>query len=169
MALSPERAESEDAAKEAALRILARGPRTEREVRERLTGRGFLEDAVERAIERLRRVSLLDDRAFARSFLRTELSRTPQGMRLLRMKLRRKGLSDSLLGELDRLVDEDPDLAGRSLTSEEGRAAAGLAQIRRRYARLSPEVFRRRAEQALLRRGFQWDTIRDLLGEDAQT
>ena len=85
MALSPERAGSEEAAKEAALRILARGPRTEREVERRLRDRGFQGDAVERAIERLRRVSLLDDRAFVRSFLRTELFKAAQGRRLLEM------------------------------------------------------------------------------------
>jgi len=88
----PDRAASEDAAKEAALRILERGPRTEREVQDRLLARGFEPDAVERAIERLRRVSLLDDRAFLRSFLRTELPRRPQGKRLLVAKLRRRGV-----------------------------------------------------------------------------
>jgi regulatory protein len=167
MTLSPERAGSEDAAKEAALRILARGPRTEREVEGRLRERGYHVEAVERAIERLRRVSLLDDRAFVRSFLRTELFKAPQGKRLLVMKLKRRGVSDALIRELDALLDEDPDLAGRSLASEEGRAALGFAQLRRKYSKLSPDAYRRRMQQALARRGFQWDTIRDLLGEDS--
>jgi len=166
MALSPERAGSEDAAKEAALRILARGPRTEREVEGRLRERGYHEEAVERALARLRRVSLLDDRAFVRSFLRTELFKAPQGRRLLEMKLRRRGVPDGLIRELDAFLSEDPDLSGRSLASEEGRAALGFAQLRRRYARLRPEIYRRRMQQALARRGFNWDTIRELLGEE---
>jgi regulatory protein len=166
MALSPERAGSEDAAKEAALRILARGPRTEREVEGRLRERGYHVEAVERAIARLRRVSLLDDRAFVRSFLRTELFKAPQGRRLLEMKLKRRGVPDGLVQELDAFLEEDPDLEGRSLASEEGRAALGFAQLRRRYARLRPEVYRRRMQQALARRGFSWDTIRDLLHEE---
>jgi regulatory protein len=166
MTLSPERAGSEDAAKEAALRILARGPRTEREVEGRLRERGYLGEAVERAIERLRRVSLLDDRAFVRSFLRTELFKAAQGRRLLEMKLRRRGVSDALILELDAFLEDDPDLSGRSLASEEGRAALGYAQLRRRYARLKPEVYRRRMQQALARRGFGWDTIRDLMSEE---
>jgi len=165
MALSPERAGSEEAAKEAALRILARGPRTEREIEVRLRDRGYEGDAVARALERLRRVSLVDDRAFVRSFLRTELFKAAQGRRLLEMKLRRRGVPDALIRELDAFLEEDPDLEGRALTSEEGRAAAGLAQLRRRYARLTPDVYRRRMQQALARRGFNWDTIRDLLGE----
>ncbi len=166
MALSPERAGSEDAAKEAALRILARGPRTEREVENRLLTRGYDGEAVERALARLRRVSLLDDRAFVRSFLRTELFKAPQGKRLLELKLRRRGVPDGLIRELDAFLEEDPDLSGRSLASEEGRAALGFAQLRRRYARLEPQVYRRRMQQALARRGFNWDTIRDLMGEE---
>jgi regulatory protein len=166
MTLSPERAGSEDAAKEAALRILARGPRTEREVEGRLRERGYLGEAVERALSRLRRVSLLDDRAFVRSFLRTELFKAAQGRRLLEMKLRRRGISDALILELDAFLEDDPDLSGRALASEEGRAALGYAQLRRRYARLKPEVYRRRMQQALARRGFGWDTIRDLMSEE---
>lgn len=165
MALSPERAGSEEAAKEAALRILARGPRTEREIEVRLRDRGYEGEAVARALERLRRVSLVDDRAFVRSFLRTELFKAAQGRRLLEMKLRRRGVPDALIRELDSFLEEDPDLEGRALQSEEGRAAAGLEQLRRRYARLEPDVYRRRMQQALARRGFNWDTIRDLLGE----
>jgi regulatory protein len=167
MALSPERAGSEEAAKEAALRILERGPRTEREIQGRLRERGYHEDAVERAIERLRRVSLLDDRAFVRSFLRTELFKAPQGKRLLVLKLRRRGVPDALIGELDGFLDQDPDLSSRSLASEEGRAALGFAQLRRRYARLEGEAYRRRMQAALQRRGFDWDTIRDLLREES--
>jgi regulatory protein len=166
MALSPERAGSEDAAKEAALRILARGPRTEREVEGRLRERGYHEDAVERALARLRRVSLLDDRAFVRSFLRTELLKAPQGRRLLETKLRRRGVPEAMIRELDAFLGEDPDLTGRSLVSEEGRAALGFAQLRRKYSRLSPEVYRRRMQQALARRGFGWDTIRELMNEE---
>ena len=165
MALSPERAGSEEAAKEAALRILARGPRTEREIEVRLRDRGYEGEAVAGALARLRRVSLVDDRAFVRSFLRTELFKAAQGRRLLEMKLKRRGVPDPLIRELDSFLEEDPDLTGRSLTSEEGRAAAGFTQLRRRYARLAPDVYRRRMQQALARRGFNWDTIRDLLGE----
>ena len=167
MALSPERAGSEEAAKEAALRILTRGPRTEREIEERLRDRGYESGAVARALLRLRRVSLVDDRAFVRSFLRTELFKAAQGKRLLVMKLRRRGVPDALVLELDSFLDEDPDLAGRSLASEEGRAAEGVRQLRRRYARLTPDVYRRRMQQALARRGFDWDTIRDLLEEES--
>jgi SOS response regulatory protein OraA/RecX len=118
---------------------------------------------VERAIERLRRVSLLDDRGFMRAFLRSELSRRPQGRRLLVMKLRRRGVPTPLVEELDRLLAEDADLAERSLDTEEGRARAALAEFTRRHARREGADQMRHIQGALIRRGFDWSTVRDLV------
>jgi len=159
----PKRAASEEAAKEAALQILGRGSRTEREVTDRLLALGFAADAVEAAVARLRRVALLDDQAFMRAFLRRELPGKPQGRALLIQKLRRRGVPASMIAALDAIIEEDEDLASRSLATEEGRAGRALEQLGSRYRRLAPEARRRRLEQALIRRGFSWDVIRDLL------
>jgi SOS response regulatory protein OraA/RecX len=164
--LPPERAASGVAAREAALRMLARGSRTEHEIAERLLLRGFEPAAVRDAVERLRRVSLLDDRAFLRSFLRRELLRRTESGTALRMRLRRRGVPAELLGDLDALIAEDPDLAAESLETEEGRARRALAELKRKAHGRSPEE-RRRLTGALKRRGFSWDVIRDIVtGEE---
>ena len=163
MPVRPDRAASEDAAKDAALRILGRAPSTEREIRDRLLTRGFVQDAVEGALERLRRVSLLDDRAFVRAYLHSEVPRRPQGMRLLAATLKRRGVPPSLLEELDQLLGEDPDLVERELDQEEGRARAALAQIARRAGSKRDERVERRMMGALVRRGFDWSLVRDLI------
>src|SRR5258706_5569194 len=161
-----EKAAADDAAKEAALRFPASGPRTEREVVDRLIGRGYVPDAVERAVERLRRVSLLDDRAYLGWFVRNELLRKPQGIRLLQTKLATRGLPRPLVQSAEDAIRADPDLAEASLQTEVGRAEAAAAQVRRRLARRDADERRRLLEAALLRRGFSWDTIRDLVNDD---
>lgn len=161
--IPPEQAASDDAAKEAALRILARGPRTEREVVDRLIERGYAPDAVERAVERLRRVSLLDDRAYLGWFVRAELGRKAQALRLIEQKLARHGLPRPLIATVDDAIRADPDLAQRALDTEEGRAEAAAREVERKLTRRDPEERRRRLQSALLRRGFSWDTIRDLV------
>ena len=166
MPLQPDRAESEEAAKDAALRLLERGPRTEREIVDRLLGRGFAPDAVERAVERLRRVSLLDDRAFLRAFVRTELTRRPQGRRLLVTKLKRRGVPAELIEELDALLERDGDLAESRVATELDRAALAAEALRRRYEGHPEEERRRKLSSALLRRGFSWETIRELVGAE---
>jgi regulatory protein len=155
------------AAREAALRILARGPRTEHEVSERLLLRGFEPEAVLDALARLRRVSLLDDRAFVRSFVRRELLRRPESGAMLKARLRRRGVPPELLADLDAAIAEDPDLSAESLATEEGRARRALSDLARRLRALRPDERRRRLTQALGRRGFSWDVIRDLLDEEA--
>lgn len=161
--IPPEQAASDEAAKEAALRILARGPRTEREVVDRLIGCGYVPDAVERAVERLRRVSLLDDTAYLGWFVRAELFRKAQALRLLETKLARHGMPRHLVAAAEEAIRADPDLAGRSLDTEEGRAEAAAREVGKKLARRDPEERRRRLQSALLRRGFSWDTIRDLV------
>ena len=164
--IPPERAASDDAAKEAALRLLARGPRTEQEIADRLMERGYVPDAVERALERLRRVCLLDDRAYLGWFVRNELIRKPQSLRLIQMKLARHGMPRPLVAEAEAGIRSDADLAERSLDTEEGRAEAAAREAARKLARRDPEERRRRLQSALLRRGFSWDTIRDLVHDE---
>ena len=65
--------------------------------------------------------------------------------------------------ELDQLLAEDPDLAERSLDTEEGRARAALAEAERRHIRRDATERARRVQGALIRRGFDWSTVRDLV------
>ena len=166
--LPPGRAASGEAAREAALRILARGPRTESEIAGRLAARGYAPEAVRDAVERLRRVGLLDDRAFVRAFVRHELLRRPESGALLGARLRRRGVPPALLQDLDAAIAEDPDLEAEALATEEGRARRAFAQLARKLHARDPGERRRRVEQALLRRGFSWDVIRDLIREGTE-
>jgi regulatory protein len=169
MPIPPERARSEEAAKEAALRILGRGPRTEREIRDRLTERGYATGAIDGALERLRRVSLLDDRAFLRSYLRVEVPRRLEGRRLLVQRLKRRGLSGALLEELDQFLDDDPDLAERDLNTEEGRAKAALAHLSRRMRGREERDRARRLASQLVRKGFDWSMVREVISDPGET
>ncbi len=146
--------------------MLARGPRTEHEVGKRLAERGYEPGAVREAVERLLRVGLLDDRAFVRSFVRRELLRRAESGRLLQAKLRMRGIAPALVEDLDAVIAEDPDLEAEELAGEEGRARRALAQISGRVRARDREERHRRLGQALARRGFGWDVIRDLLTDE---
>ena len=164
--LSPGRAASGEAARDAALRMLARGPRTEHEIATWLAERGYEPGAVREAVERLLRVGLVDDRAFVRSFVRRELLRRAESGRLLQSKLRLRGVARALVEDLDAVIAEDPDLDAEELAGEEGRARRALSQISGRVRARDPRERLRRLGQALARRGFGWDVIRDLLTDE---
>lgn len=83
-----------DACREAALRLLDAAPRSSGALRERLLGKGYDEEIVNEVIERLIRVQLIDDRAYAESAVRYCAGRM-MGRRGAVMELARKGVDRS--------------------------------------------------------------------------
>jgi regulatory protein len=140
--------ESRRNALQAALRLVASRPRSERELRDRLRRRGFAETAVDAAAGRLRELGYLDDAAFARFWTETRQAFRPSSQRLVASELRRKGIASETAQEATaEISDEDAayDAASRRL-----RAFHGLEYQR----------FRERLGAFLTRRGFTYDVAR---------
>lgn len=148
-----------DGAREVALRALERTRRTRRELERRLAERGFEPEVVALALDRLEQVGLVDDLEYARAFLSQKLARRAVGQRLIRGQLLARGVSgavaDQALGELA-VGEESP-------RTEVDRARRALAQFARRYARLDARTRHRRLSAALVRRGFDYETVAEAL------
>jgi regulatory protein len=164
--LSPERVAAlraaDDVAKAttAALGLLARRPRSTREVRDRLRRRAFAPEAIDAAMARLEGWNYVDDADFARYWVENRAAHKPRGRRLLEQELRHKGVARETIGEAIDAADLD-----------EREAALGLARTKlRTYAGLEPPVARRRLAAFLARRGYGFDVVRlvldELFGED---
>ncbi len=132
----------------AALRLLSYRPRSEAELRQRLARRGAAPPVVDETIERLGELGLLNDAAFARSWVESRDRASPRSRRLLAWELRAKGVDRPAVGEAVAAVDDD-DAAYR----------AG-ARRARALAALPHEEFHRRLSGFLLRRGFRYETTR---------
>jgi len=130
-----------------ALDFLSYRPRSEAEIRERLTERYDPETAGE-VLERLRRSGLVDDREFARYWVQNRLEHNPRGAVALRQELYQKGVDESAIEEA--LAEYD----------EEEAAARAAETARRKLRGLPPDVFRRRLTDYLLRRGFSYGVVR---------
>jgi regulatory protein len=135
---------------ERAGKLLARGPRTEHQLRQRLEGAGIEPAVVERALTRLRDLGLVDDLAYARRWIEERTLRTGRGAEALLAELEAKG------------VDRD--------TAEKAMGEVGLdeAALARNWAiRLLNKVQDRplaeqgaRLRTMLLRRGFSEEAAR---------
>ena len=149
-------------AQEIALRALERTRRTRRELERRLKERGIEADAAREALNRLERVGLIDDLEYARAFLREKLARRAVGERLLRGQLVARGvgsaIADRVMGEL-----AAPDEGTAATRTELDRACQAARQFARRYARLDPKTRRQRLSAALVRRGFDYETVSEAL------
>ncbi len=132
-----------------ALRLLAYRPRSEAEMRERLARRKAPPALLEAVIARLRELSLLDDGAFARTWVEGRERSSPRSRRLLAAELRAKGVPAAVAERSVAAVDE---------------AEAAYRAARKRAASLGNAAypdFRRRLGDFLLRRGFDLETAQE--------
>ncbi|MGC8898070.1 MAG: regulatory protein RecX [Bacteroidota bacterium] len=162
--------------REKALKLLSRKPRTERELRTKLLRTGYSEATCERVLAHLREARLIDDLDYARRYAHESMTRKPMGERMLKQRLRQKGIPEDAIQTVLREMF--------SSESEEFRYALELARKRiERHPDLSRHSLHKRSsdqwqeEQTgvsqhkkriadyLVRRGFDWDTVHRVLEE----
>jgi regulatory protein len=137
-----------------ALDLLARAPRSIRDLRRRLLLKGEPEPDVDAAIERLTAAGLLDDAAYARAFVRAKVSSQGFSRRRLQQELAKRGvardIADAAIAEV--LHDEDVD------------ETANIDRVARKKLRmlsgLDEDTQRRRLFAFLARRGYEVDDVR---------
>jgi len=110
-------------------------------------------------LNRLERVGLIDDLEYARAFLREKLGRRAVGARLLRSQLLARGVGGAVADEAMAQLTASDD----GSRTELDRARRAATQFARRYARLDPKTRRQRLSAALVRRGFDYDTVSEAL------
>jgi regulatory protein len=144
--------------REAALKLLERTRRTRRDLERRLKEKDFDAVTIASTLDRLAEVGLVDDVEYARAWLAGRWGRRPSGWRRLEQELRAKGVAQEDAQRAREVLGE------RGGAPDEVESAAKLvAQARRRYARLDPQVQRQRLYALLARRGYDSDIIRRAL------
>jgi regulatory protein len=147
--------EERRAAKEKAMRLLAVRSRSKKELMTRLRQAKFSTAAIEWTLVELERLKLVDDAAFAESFARNRSQTRPEGAFLLRRELQQKGLSDA---------DVEGGVAAAFQERSERELAYELAHKKKEALKALPsEKSRKRVNDFLLRRGFDWELIKDIL------
>lgn len=139
-------AEGRNNAHNIALRLLSVRSRSEAEIRRRLAMRQIQPADIDAEVERLKRVGLLDDEAFAQAWVSDRRAMAPRGRRLLRSELAGKGIA----AEWATAATQDLD---------DSESALALARSRARGAAMADfETFLTRVGGLLRRRGFDYGT-----------
>ncbi len=114
---------------------------------------GFKPDQADSAVAKLQKLGLLDDRAYAEAYIRDTLRAKPVGPRWLKHKLRQRGVSEDITGEV---------LGAAFSGGREERLARKAAQ---KWRRLHPRHGndRRRLSRFLSSRGFTHGAINAVL------
>ncbi len=143
-------ADLEEKAKDVAIRYIEYRPRSTTETRQHLRKKEYPDDVIERVIERLEAVELLNDAAFARYWVEQRETFKPRSKIALQMELRKKGIDRPLI---ETAVEKIDDTA----------AATQAAQAKaRRWQNLPEPEFRKKLNGFLQRRGFGYDIVREV-------
>lgn len=139
------------------LRLVARRPYTEAELRQRLIRKDCPPELVESALARAREEGLVDDALFAKLFAEDRLALRPRSRALIAQELRARGVEPRLVRET--MASALPELDDLTLARRALRDRLPLWQG------LSSEVAARRAFAFLLRRGFGQALAREAVEE----
>ncbi|MDH4222944.1 MAG: RecX family transcriptional regulator [candidate division Zixibacteria bacterium] len=148
--------ETKKEAKDVSLRLLSYRMRSEREIRDKLKRKEFTKEIIDEVIENLKRMNLLDDYEFTSAWIRDRLSNNPRGKALLKQELYRKGIKEDIIKKTLKEYFSDE-------TEELSLAKKLLDKRKKRYENLEPNVAKRRMSDFLLRRGFSYDIVKQVL------
>jgi regulatory protein len=146
-------ADTQAKAKSDAQRLLSYRPRSVAEVRQKLVQKGYDDLVIERVIQHLQEVALLDDAAFAAYWVEQRHTFKPRSRLALRAELRQKGVNRQLIETAVATIDEH-EAARRAL-------AAKIWQ----WQSLPQDSFWQKAGQYLQRRGFSYEIIKPIVQE----
>jgi regulatory protein len=136
---------------EASLHLVAMGPRSEKDLRDRLRRKSFTTAAIDHAVKRMKELGYLDDQAYARLYVQSRQASTPRSRRALAFELGRKGVNREIVSDA---VEELSD----------AEAAYAAAQRRMRaFSKLDRESFMRRMGNFLASRGFGYGVARNTI------
>jgi regulatory protein len=124
-----------EVARQIVLRQLAMAPRSRAELAQKLAQRGCAADVAATVLDRMTRVGLVDDEAYAQMLVRSQQAARGLAKGALARELRAKGIENHLADEaLASISDEDERDRARALVGKKLRAMHGLGvevQIRR--------------------------------------
>lgn len=137
-----------------ALTHITRSMKTEKEVRDYLKRKGYLEEVAEYVVGKMKEYSYLDDGAYAETYAQSAVKR--KGKKMISLELKRKGVSD-----------EEISAALTDLQGEEESAQKLLEKYFR--GKVADEKTMRKAYAYLLGKGYDYETAKNALKKYGDT
>jgi len=133
---------------QAALKLVDYRARTEKEVRDKLSKKGFESANIEDVITKLREDRMLADGEFADSWVENRNQFHPRSQRLMKYELRNKGISEEQIEE-----------ALKNSAGDDALALLAANKVKNRFAELDWQGFQKKMMAYLLRKGFSYEVV----------
>ena len=139
-----------------ALRLLAASPKSYRELKKKLESKGYSDQAVQNALQELSKQGVLDDKAYAKNLADRLIHGKGSGRFRIDFELKHHGVPESVR----------KDLLGSLTESDEKERALELAKLKwPQFAKLDSKKRKKKLFDHLLRKGYDFQTVRDVLDE----
>lgn len=136
-----------------AVRLLAVRARSRQEIERKLADAGYLPETIEMVLYKLEKETLLDDAAFAETWVENRLS-SGIGMARLTQELRQKGVARDVTEAVIGALDTD---------SVQAQAKLLAAKLLRRHRALPQAEATQKVLAAMMRRGFGYGDAKEAL------
>jgi regulatory protein len=144
---------------EKVFRFLSYRQRSKKEILDYLKRKKLGEKEQELVVKRLDRLGFINDEEFARAFVQSRIKARPKGKRLLAQELRQKGIGKEIIEKtLEEVALPEIELAQKAIEKKLKKILALPLQD----AKVKIASF-------LARRGFSWDTIKELIDRTRHT
>ena len=143
-----------------ALNYLSFRPRSRAEVKRYLQRKETPLELIDRVLERLEQMELINDQAFAEFWMESRTGSNPKGAQAIKNELRQKGVTREVVDEI--VDDEQDEERARQAARKKARLLVGQSGM-------DFKTFRLRLGSFLQRRGFSYEivtrTVRELWQE----
>jgi regulatory protein len=139
------------------LRFTTLRPRSEKEIRDRLQKYKVHKSIHKKLFNRLKRLDLVDDEKFAKWWIEQRLQFKFKSRRELEYELRIKGIDRELINQsLNNSLNQKKEIE---------MAKKLIEKKKYRWQKLSKVDQKRKMQEFLLRKGFGWDVVREVVGK----
>ncbi|MDO8460882.1 MAG: RecX family transcriptional regulator [bacterium] len=143
------------------LRFLSFRPRSEKEVKDNLKRKKAGSLVIDKVIIKLKEKKFINDLEFAKWWVEQRTSFKPRGLRLIKIELRQKGISQEIIEEIisndEFLIPNDLEQAGKLVEKR-------MKRFRNKFGMTREEIYQKLGG-VLARRGFDWETIKQAIDE----
>lgn len=149
------KSEEQNNANNYALKFLSSRWRTEKEIEDRMTKKGFDEEIIDETLNYLKKYELIDDRRFAETYAEEKIRLKKLGTYRIKYELCNKGVDEEIASEVVEKYSDDEFERAMELASKKIRS----------YKKDDKNTIYRKLGGYLQRRGFSYDCVSKVLRE----
>lgn len=139
----------------AAANFLKTRERSKKEIKDKLKTKEYPDIVIERVLEKLERLNIVNDNRFAEMFVRDRIKLKPKGKKVLSLELAQKGIDKNIIEEvLYELLNSDVELE---------LAKRVLEKAEKKYLGLEERERKDKIIKYMMTRGFSYNTIEKII------